>query len=215
MAPPVDVRSASSVGAVGEATHQQRQVELLLRVTDGKHNLHVGVKWRLTQTLPVWTRLKAQLVHAGGESLSADESGAAAILIRCPDVQHVPDLQFAVEPVQAERQPGRRDAVAAVQHVSGQRAGLWRHHLDRCVWTGGLHLWDLQRRAPVSSSVREEDAPWWSAAVHVDSRAQRCFLSLQWFLSVKLVFHPDTGNNSKFLTKSYFKYFSHLCIWCF
>lgn len=38
--------SASSVGAVGEPTQQQRKVEPLLRVTDGKHNLETHTRAR-------------------------------------------------------------------------------------------------------------------------------------------------------------------------
>lgn len=47
-------------------------------------HLHVGVKGGLAQGLPVRARLKAQLVHAGGEHVPADESRAAAIFIGCP-----------------------------------------------------------------------------------------------------------------------------------
>ena len=47
-------------------------------------HLYIRVEAGLTQSLPVWTRLKAQLVHAGAESLSADESRAAAIFICSP-----------------------------------------------------------------------------------------------------------------------------------
>lgn len=47
-------------------------------------HLHVRVKGGLAQGLPVRARLEAQLVHAGGEHLAADEPRAAAIFIGRP-----------------------------------------------------------------------------------------------------------------------------------
>lgn len=38
-----------------------------------------------------------------------------------PDTDHVPDHQSGVQPVQAERHPGRWDAIWGVQHLSAQR----------------------------------------------------------------------------------------------
>lgn len=52
-------------------------------------HLDVGVEGALTQTLPVWTSFKAQLVHPRGESFSADECWAAAIFVCCPKGQRV------------------------------------------------------------------------------------------------------------------------------
>lgn len=46
--------------------------------------LYIRVEAGLTQTLPVRTGLKAQLVHAGGKGFLTDESWAAAIYICCP-----------------------------------------------------------------------------------------------------------------------------------
>lgn len=112
-------RLASSVGAVGKPTHDQRDMKPLLGVADGEHNLCIGVEGGLTQTLPVLTSLKTELICPRDKGISGDESWAAAIFICSPNIQQVPDHCVGVEAMQTQSHPCSRDAIAGVQHVSG------------------------------------------------------------------------------------------------
>lgn len=58
--------------------------------------LYIWVEGSLTQTFPVRSCLKAQLVHAGGERFLVDQSMTAAFFIRCPESQRLNETSLAL-----------------------------------------------------------------------------------------------------------------------
>lgn len=60
---------APSVGAVWVSADQQWHMTALISITNSEDNLNIWVKAGLFQTLPVLSRLKADLVHSWSEAI--------------------------------------------------------------------------------------------------------------------------------------------------
>lgn len=59
-----------------------------------------------------------------GDDWPQFKQGVCGLHVCLPNTNHVPDHHSGVQSVQAERHPGRWDAIAGVQHMSRQRAQL-------------------------------------------------------------------------------------------